>query len=115
MVIGIGWLLIPANTIPLGGRSGGGSQEPSTYTKGDGTQYQTITDGPAFLDRIIIGETIATGTLTIDDAVSPSTGRVFNFGVGLTKGVYEIGLDFVNGIMATVSPTAMPVFIFTPK
>jgi hypothetical protein len=53
--------------------------------------------------------------MSIHDAVSPSTGEIFNFGVGLTKGVYEIGLDFVNGIMTTVSSTANVVFIYTSK
>lgn len=98
----------------LTGRSGG-SEATTVAVAGNGTNYQAITTYPARLERIIIGETVSTGTLTIDDAVSPSNGRVFNFGVGLTKGVYEIGLDFANGIMAEVSPSYNSIFVITPK
>lgn len=95
-----------------------GSDWKSTISEvGDGTAYQEISTTPATLERIFIGSTDSTNaTLYLYDGTSSSDATsILHFTSGITKGVYDIGIDFDKGILATVSSILDAVFIYTPK
>ena len=91
--------------------SGSSAWQRTTYAKGSGAADQEIYGFPATLERIIIGETNSAGTLMVKDGST----TIFGPWVGITEGVFEVGIDFDTNILATVSSALLPVFIYTPK
>ncbi len=121
IVIGIFWLLVPKNEeVVFSGRSG---------ENRDGTIFATVTpeyegifySGPSILERIIIGDAVSDADIQFfDGTVTPSDNPVFRLrasgsSANYLQGVWEIGLDFVYGIIATVTNQTNTIFVITPK
>ena len=101
--------------IPLGGLTPGVSTD-SIMSYVTTATNETISLGPGYLQRVIVGENVTSSLVEISDNVTDSSAETFFRISGNTlQGVYDIGASVASGIAATVSGMLNATFIFLPK
>lgn len=102
----------------MGGRRMSSGDEPTYQCVTDG-ELNIVYGGPAYLNSIIIGNDKSGSTLSVKNAtcsdVAAVREEVFLLISDTMSGVWDIGLDFPDGIYASVSPGLYSTFIFSPK
>jgi hypothetical protein len=111
IVIGILYFIFPKNKEGLlGGRSGG--SEPATQSVYLSTGHvQSVCSGPCRLERIIIAKDVATSSIRILDGST----EIAVFSGDTLHGTYEMGLDIVTSLVATITNSTNNLFVITPK
>lgn len=101
--------------VALGGRSDGNYSTTVATTATTGVN-QLLRTGPFRLERMIIGRDVTGSSIELSDTTtSTNKSPIVTFSGNALKGVYEIGLDFVSGLFATVTASDQNVFVITPK
>lgn len=101
----------------LGGRSGGtGSNIGSSVSEMVTAGYDALAfiTGPIHLERIIIGNKLTAGGITIDNATASNNDaiKIAEF-YGAEVGSYEMGIDLNLGLLITTSDNLNATFIYT--
>jgi len=118
-IILIVFVLIPNSTIenelPLG-MYGSIPESTVTYATSTAGTGVAIYEGPAYLERIIVGQDEVAANITLIDA-STSTALITEFlkiDGDTLQGVYEIGTRLHTGIWCAASGTINTTFIYIP-
>jgi len=94
------------------------NQNNITYQAAAGVNV-VVASGKAILERVIIGEDVASSTIEISDSATDGDGNVKIFLTGsalmtANGGVIEVGALFKNGITADLVNQTKVTFIWTP-
>lgn len=85
-----------------------------TYVASAGTD-EVISTGPAYLERIIVGNDVGSSVIEVSNDPADGDGNVKVYLAGdKLLGVYEIGAEFNKGICADLTNQTNTMFIWRP-